>query len=310
MPEKILIPLDGTEYAAQVLPFIGEFAKAGGFDVTLLSIVNPNDLDVVMTAGEGIPTSFDTGTGEQSNMLWEAPVVSPDDLSEKEAAELDEANKSTTKYMLDIEKKLEEMGVNTDTRLGFGNPDIEIVKEAIQSNATMIAMSARSEHFWERGVLGSTTDRVIHASPMPVIVFKPMEGLAKAVSVNPSTIVVAVDGSSESEASIEPATKIAAEIGATVALVHVLRRDRGRRREQAEGYLTQLRNRLGNAVETGVVSGKVDDEIILFADQFPHPMIAMAEHGGVSVRRWIRGSATDKVIRNAGYPVLVIPNNG
>ena len=55
--------LDGTELAEQIVPFIGNFAKAGGYDVTLLSIIDPEDLDVTDTAGEGVPAGRDFGTG-------------------------------------------------------------------------------------------------------------------------------------------------------------------------------------------------------------------------------------------------------
>jgi len=191
--------------------------------------------------------------------------------------------------------------------LGFGNADKEIAEEAMRNGATMIAMAARSGMFWERGFLGTTTDRTIHASPMPVLVFKPLEGLAQAVSVTPETIVVAVDGSEQSERSVDPAVKLAGEIGAKIALVHVLKRDRGRRREHAETYLKQLAEKIGSGVEISVASGDADEEVILFADKFEHPMIAVAEHGGISIGRWLRGSTTDKIIRTSGYPVLVIP---
>lgn len=322
MAEKILIPLDGTELAEQVVPFVGEIAKAGGFDVVLLSIIDPEDLNVTETAGEGVLSGRDTGTGGSgtgmnmshrgvggaTGMVWMAPLGSPSDLSDDEASALDEANQSTRDYLSAVEKKLEALGVNTDTRLGFGNADHEITDEAIKSGATLIAMSARSARFWERGALGTTTNRVIDGSPMPVLVFKPMEGLAKAVTVNPETVVVAVDGSEESEKSIDPAVKLASAIGARLALIHVLKRDRGRRREHAEAYLKQLKERIGGEIETSVVSGNVDDEVILFADEFNHPMVAVAEHGGISLGRWLRGSNTDKVIRNSGYPVLVIPH--
>lgn len=322
MTEKILIPLDGTDAAEQVVPFIGEFAKAGGFSVSLLSIIDPEDLDVTETAGEGILSARDTGTGGSgagmdlshegvggaTGMVWMSEIGSPADLSKAEAEALDVANQTTREYLYNVEKKLEAIGVETDVLLGFGNADHKIVDEAIKSGATIIAMSARSGMFWERGMLGTTTNRVIHGSPMPVLIFKPLEGLSHAVTVNPDTVVIAVDGSEESERSIDPAVKVAGEIGAKIALVHVVRRDRGRRREHAEAYLKQLSEKIGGEVVTRVASGKVDDEVVLFADEFDHPMIAVAEHGGISVGRWLRGSSTEKVIRNSGYPVLVIPN--
>ncbi len=322
MAEKILIPLDGTEEAELVVPFVGEVAKAGGFDVSLLTIIDPEDLDVTETAGEGVLSARDTGTGGTgagmdvagagtggtTGMVWMAEVGSPSDLSKEEAEALDEANNRARTYLSNVEQKLESLGVNTDAQLGFGNADREIAEEAIKSGATMIAMSARSGAFWERGALGTTTNRVIDSSPMPVLVFKPLEGLAHSVTVNPSTVVVAVDGSEQSERGVDPAVKLAGQIGADVALVHVLKRDRGRRREHAEAYLKQLAEKIDGDVATSVVSGDVDEQVILFADNFEHPMITVAEHGGISLGRWLRGSSTDKVIRNAGYPVLVIPN--
>ena len=144
MPEKILIPLDGTDEAEQTVPFIGEVAKAGGFDVTLLSIIDPEDLDVTETAGEGVLSARDTGTagsgagmdvsrtgtGGTTGMVWMSEVGSPADLSKEEAEALDLANQTTRDYLHGVESKLEALGVTTDVRLGFGNADREIVEEA------------------------------------------------------------------------------------------------------------------------------------------------------------------------------------
>jgi len=303
-----------------VVPFVAEVAKTGGFTVSLLTVINPEELDVTQTAGEGVLSAHDTGTadgagmdlahegaGGTTGMVWMSEVGSPNELSQEEAEALDEANRLARAYLNGVEQKLADNNVETEVLLGFGNADKEIAEEAMRNGATMIAMAARSGMFWERGFLGTTTDRTIHASPMPVLVFKPLEGLAQAVSVTPETIVVAVDGSEQSERSVDPAVKLAGEIGAKIALVHVLKRDRGRRREHAETYLKQLAEKIGSGVEISVASGDADEEVILFADKFEHPMIAVAEHGGISIGRWLRGSTTDKIIRTSGYPVLVIP---
>ncbi len=320
MAEKILIPLDGTETAELVVPFVGEIAKSANFKVTLLTVIDPGDLEVTETAGEGTLEAQDVGTGSSggmdlagqgtggsTGMVWMAPIGSPNELSAAEAEILDEANQNARQYLSSVEQKLEQMGIETESTLGFGNPDSEIAEEAARLGATMIAMSARSTEFWERGVLGSTTDRVVNSSQMPVIVFKPMEGLADAVTVKPETMVVALDGSGQAENVLGPATELARQLGAQISLVHVLKRDNQQRREQAESYLQRTAQKIGGA-ETAVVSGDFDEEIILYADKFEKPMIAMTEHGGFSIGKWLRGSTTDKVIRNAGYPVLVIPN--
>ena len=323
MAGKIFVPLDGTEYAEQIVPLVAELAGKSGSQVELTSIIDPEDLEVTETAGEGALSNHDTstsrntagmnmrgeGAGGVTGMVWMAPVGSPSELSKEEAQALDTANSSTRAYLDKIESQLGAKGVNTSVGLGFGNPDREIVEEAERAGATMIAMTARSKAFWERGALGATADRVISGSPMPVLVFKPMEGLAEAVSVVPDTIVVALDGSKEAEASIDPAVDFAKSLGAKVALVHVLKRDNGPRREAAINYLDGVAGTLNVEVVSEVVAGHSDEEIILYADKFKHPLIALTKHGGISVGRWLRGSTTDKVVRNAGYPVLVVPVN-
>jgi nucleotide-binding universal stress UspA family protein len=320
MTEKILVPLDGSSYAEQVVPFVAEVAKAGKMEVVLLTVVDPANLDVTETAGEGELSPSDIGTGDGTGMnlrgegsggltgmVWVAPIGSPKELSPSEGRALEDANHKSKQYLARVEPKLESAGVRTETLIGFGNPDVQIAEEAMKSGATMIAMSARSRHFWQQGALGTTTDRVVAASPMPVIVFKPMEGLSKAISVKPDTVVIPLDGAEESEAVIKPGVAFAKAMGAKVALIHVLRSDNARKRQHAERYLDKLKAKLGTMVATRVTVGDVDEEVILYADEFSHPVIAVTEHGGISIGRWIRGSTADKIIRNGGYPVMVVP---
>jgi len=324
MAGKMFVPLDGTKYAEQIVPLIAELAKKSGSPVELSSIIDPEDLNVTETAGEGTLSSRDISTGNNpagmnlrgegagglTGNVWMAPIGSPSDLSPEEAAALDTANSETRSYLQKIESRLGEEGIDSSVNLGFGNPDSEIVEEATRTGSSMIAMTARSESFWERGALGQTADRVINSSPMPVLVFKPMEGLAEAVSVAPDTVVLGLDGSKEGEAGVAKAAEFAKSLGANLALVHVLKKDDGPKREAAINYLAEVAHNIPGEVQTEVVTGKADEEVILFADRFDHPIIALTRHGGISIGRWLRGSTTDKVIRNAGYPILVVPVEG
>ena len=320
MTEKILVPLYGSSYAEQVVPFVAQVAKAAHTPVVLLTIVDPADLDVTETAHEGELSPTDTGTGDGTGMnlagkgaggltgmVWMASIGSPAELSKSEARALDKANKKAHHYLAGIEPILESAGVRTEILVGFGNPDVQIAEEAIKSGSTLIIMSARSKRFWQQGALGTTTDRVVSAAPMPVIVFKPMEGLSKAISVKPDTVVIPLDGAEPSEAVIKPGSAFAKAMGAELAFVHVMRRDNARRREHAERYMREIKAKTGGQASTRVTVGNVDEEIILYADEFEHPVIAMTEHGGISIGRWIRGSTADKIVRNAGYPVMVVP---
>lgn len=297
MPGKILVPLDGTAVAEQIVPFVAEFARAGGFAVTLLEVIDPRSFQ--LTEPTLAMQDLDSG------VVWVPRVESPEDLSEEAVQALSQANTTAAAYLSGIQKQLESLDVGTETLLGFGDPDVEIAEQAVLCGATMIAMASRSKSFWERGFLGTVTDRVIRASTMPVIVFKPVDSKA-VISAKPETIVLGIDGSEESERALEPVAALAGQIKAKIVLVHVVSQDSPKLRMLAVTYLENLARKIGGD-ETAVLSGDSEEEIISYADSFNRPMIALAEHGGFSIARWFRGSTTDKVLRDASCPVLVIP---
>ena len=65
---------------------------------------------------------------------------------------------------------------------------------------------------------------------------------------------------------------------------------------------------LGGDVEvsSNVLEGDAAEAIIAEADRQPGTLIVMATHGRSGIGRWLLGSVTDKVIRHANHPTLVI----
>jgi nucleotide-binding universal stress UspA family protein len=60
-----------------------------------------------------------------------------------------------------------------------------------------------------------------------------------------------------------------------------------------------------------VLFGQPADEIIDYADEENADLIVMCTHGSGGFRRWVFGSITEKVLRGAKTPVLLIrPENG
>ncbi len=62
----------------------------------------------------------------------------------------------------------------------------------------------------------------------------------------------------------------------------------------------------GTVVNTRVSTGNAADEILKAADEINADMIAMSTHGRSGLRRMAFGSITDKILRGAGVPVLVV----
>lgn len=62
----------------------------------------------------------------------------------------------------------------------------------------------------------------------------------------------------------------------------------------------------GAVVNTRVSTGNAADEILKAADEINADMIAMSTHGRSGLRRMAFGSITDKILRGAGVPILVV----
>ena len=61
------------------------------------------------------------------------------------------------------------------------------------------------------------------------------------------------------------------------------------------------------AVDTEVVQGSVNGEIVRFANELPADLIVMGTHGRSGFDRLMLGSVTEKILRKAPCPVLTVP---
>ncbi len=153
-----------------------------------------------------------------------------------------------------------------------------------------------------------------------------------------TNILVPLDQSEVAEAALPVARQLAKSFGATVHILEsVTRQDElqaGRgaaaagsiaaaeyeletarrliesRIERAKSYIeraaTALRSE-GLEVRTEVREGAADEAISLYARENDIDLIVMSTHGHGRIRRALLGSVTDRVIRSAHVPVLVLP---
>jgi nucleotide-binding universal stress UspA family protein len=83
----------------------------------------------------------------------------------------------------------------------------------------------------------------------------------------------------------------------------------GQLRDEARSYLTpyvEQAREMGIKAEGIAVSGSPANAIIRVAHEKPESIVVMTSHGLSGFHRWILGSVTDKVIRSAECPVLVV----
>jgi nucleotide-binding universal stress UspA family protein len=84
-----------------------------------------------------------------------------------------------------------------------------------------------------------------------------------------------------------------------------------RSNEQAQERLTALAASLPLPrldVSTAVLVGTAAIEIVHYANEHAADVIVLGTHGHGIVKRYMLGSVTERVIRQAGCPVLVVPH--
>jgi nucleotide-binding universal stress UspA family protein len=139
---KILVPLDGSELAAKILPQVIDLAKAHGSQVTLLHVYYAE-------VGEATP-----------GVIKEAVA------QEKKRCEL---------FLAQAAKDLEDQGVKeVKVECVEGSPAREIIAYADKHGMNLIAMAThgKGEVAW---VLGSVAEKVVSHAMVPVLLFLVLE---------------------------------------------------------------------------------------------------------------------------------------
>lgn len=81
-------------------------------------------------------------------------------------------------------------------------------------------------------------------------------------------------------------------------------------RKEAESFLENFRKigeEIGIKLETELISGNPAEEIVKFTNE--DDLIIMANHGKKGIDRFMLGSVSEEVVRNAPCSVLVIKSN-
>jgi nucleotide-binding universal stress UspA family protein len=149
MYRKILVPLDGSELAECVIPHVMNIAKGCGVsEVILFRVCEP---PVILA-------------DYPENLLpkWEDHV-------RQETAYVQQQCRL---YLDGTEKRFKEAGLNVTTESGLGNPAELIVDYAVQNQVDLIIMASHGRSGIMRWAYGSTADKILRSSPMPVMIIK------------------------------------------------------------------------------------------------------------------------------------------
>ena len=314
MFKKVLVPLDGSEVAKAILPYVSQLAKGLNIPIVLMSVINPDAVRV--------PARLRGPHAAVTSPL-------PGEPGGANAMQYGEAARTRVESHLreEVLKPLEREGLEAKAIAVVGKPEVEIVNTAKNEECDLIAMSTHGRGRLKRTFLGSVTYKVVHLSPIPVLVFNPdMASKYGEEGGTISRIIAPLDGSELAESSLPYVTELAKKFSLEVDLVQVVETIHGYGDEiyspvyvdmqidlekWAADYMGSVAEKLdreGIKSQSNILKGfNVATSIVEFARQTPSDLIVLTTHGYSGFSELVFGGVAEALVIESGDPVLVIP---
>jgi nucleotide-binding universal stress UspA family protein len=299
MIKSILVPLDGSAFAEQALPWAACLSKVAKAHLELVRVHDPVPPWTLATEGAVAATAVD-------------PAI-------RDAEE---------QYLANSVARLEEGGFRgVSQRLLDGEVAEQIARHAEDNAFGLVVLATHGRGALSRLWLGSVSDALVRRLTVPVLLIRPAEGTAILRAEQFRKVLVALDGSAESESALGPALALANPKRCELVLLRVVPPvpivgdaglpavpfvDEGLTEAltaQATTYLEGVAARLRSptvtvstrvVVEPGIAQAVLHEASLAGAE-----LLALATHGARGLRRMVLGSVADKVLRGADRPVLL-----
>ena len=310
MYDDILVPLDGSRFAEHALPLALTLARRTDARIHLVSVVATAPSVRFMSSKE----------------------------SEKAAVKgwFEERADRAQEYLASVSRRLKEAASDSELEVHtkiLSGPAVEALEErARRTEADLIVMTTHGRSPLRRAWLGSVADGLIRTGPCPVLLQRPEEGEAPALSEAPNLghILVPVDGSDRSAGVVPRAAALAGAFDGELTLLAVVPSSEESALESdapeplpfhhavpmgdavgaLEEHLAELARQAQDvariSVERKVVTGDDPVEAILKTrKELGAGLVALSTRGQGGVPRMVLGSVADKIIRGGECPVLV-----
>ncbi len=289
---RILVPLDGSELAEGVLPYVMEIARRSQAEVLLLTSIQPVG-------------------------VWDAAATAINWAREETLAQ---------GYLDSKREQLRGNGLQVRDLLVHGEAAGAVLKAAEQEHVDLIAISTHGRSGISRWLLGGVADRVLHDTGVPLLVIRPPKSKEQTPSPVFRKMLVPLDGSPVAESVLPFAEDLARLFGASLVLFHAVApvvaypgfetvqpRYTGELLEemqkQAQQFLSRVAKQVqGRGLEVSMVVS-IDlavDGIISAAKEVGADLIALGTHGRSGLGRMVMGSVADAVVRRTTLPCLLI----
>lgn len=307
--KRILVPLDGSDFAEQALSAAQALAIRSGAEIHLLSVASPEP-----------PVQFPFADDAELTGWVDEELARSQGYLEQAAARL--AARSA------------ELRVETCVKVGAVVATIGRVAEDL--DACLVILTTHGRGAFQRAWLGSTADQLLRSPGRPLLLLPPTPaGVRPLAEDGVRHVLVPLDGSDAAEAALGLLPLLVPASGAvrlTLASVveggfplpadelpdeaseESVREEPGKR---AAAYLAAAARRvehegIGKPNTRVLRADSAARGLLHYCKESAVDVIALSTHGRGGVSRFLLGSVADKLVRGAEVPVLVIrrPSDG
>jgi nucleotide-binding universal stress UspA family protein len=162
MFDKVLVPLDGSELAEAVVPYVEDLAERCVAEVILLRVV---------------PMPQDTATASIFQPSMSLPGSDYDEVPARHPIyrdqEIENLRTETVRSLNPIKERLSRVASKVRVEVAFGRPAKTIVDFAEREGVNLIALSSHGRGGFSRWVFGGVADRVLRGTTIPVLLIRP-----------------------------------------------------------------------------------------------------------------------------------------
>ncbi|SDZ79054.1 Nucleotide-binding universal stress protein, UspA family [Haloplanus vescus] len=286
MIDKILFPTDGSDGASDVFEHALDVAAAHDATVHVVNVADTTRDSVTQVRGQVV----------------------------------DALERAGAKAVQEAATRASDRGVPTVTDVLQGEPYTTIVDYADTAGVDLVVMPTHGRRGLKRFLLGSTTERVVRRSPVPVLTVRPDDDVT--VRYPYERVLVSTDGSDPAAAALDMGVDVARVAAADLHLVSVVdvmnlgvdvRAD-----IQTEALESAARDIVDEAAATATdagvdpaatsveFGGSISRAIRSYVTENGIDLVVVGTHGRTGFDRYVLGSVAESLVRTAPVPVLTV----
>ena len=290
--ERIIVPLDGSARAEEVLNLVVPLSEMLGAQLTLLHVLLPR-------------YEMPGRTGE---------ISYPDTLH-------DRARALATDYLAEVAKNYVQERVRTKTVIAAGRVPDMILAHAEHGSFSMIAVGARPRTRILRFFRECITETIWVRATTPLLFWTPPadgDGLAAEYRL-PRSIVIPINGTSRADTALDYVRQIAVAAGMSVTLLGIkparsLRPANGQNgikySESPDEYLEERSERLrsvGLSADVIRTDQQVADALLSVEIELPAHIVVTIGGRRRTLNRAFFGYAVTRLVRRVSNPIIFLP---